>query len=54
MRHDHLFSQRNRTAERTVGMRVGQNLKKKGGKQYRGGLHKIGKLTPPTNYFNRP
>ena len=26
--HDHLFSQRNRTTERTVGVGVGQNEKK--------------------------
>ena len=53
---DHPFSQRNRATEKTVGVGVGgdrefrggssggQNLRKKGGVQYRRGLHKIGGL----------
>ena len=49
---DHPFSQRNRTAERTVGVEVGGDRKvgergldkiwKRGGKQYRGVLIKKG------------
>ena len=52
---DHPLNQRNRTTERTVGVRVGCDREveagrwtkpEKGGRKYRGNLHKIGELAP--------
>ena len=67
MWRNHPFSHRNRTMERTVGVGVGgdrevgwgnggvcgKNLKKGGGRQYRGIFMKYGGWHPSANYIKR-